>query len=118
MLVAVMVVVGGLVASYVFNSNKLYLTSESVIQEIRETVFAHFTQTVSLSNIEDVSFHQDGILPTMLNYGVIRLSTVGDESSYHFSYVANPKHESAVLNDAVESYKRGLPVGLPDQTSN
>jgi len=115
LLISILVIAGALVATYVFNSNKFYLTNESIIQEVRETVFAHFDQTVTLANIEDVSYHQDGILPSMLNYGEIRLSTVGDESSYHFSYVADPRHESGILNNAVEAYKSGRPVGTPDE---
>ena len=46
----------------------------------------------------------------MLNYGMIRLSTEGDETTYRFSYVANPKEQIAVLNNAVESFKNGRPV--------
>lgn len=101
---------GAAIATYVYTSNKFYLTNESIIQEIRETIFARFDQTVTLANIEDISYHQDGILPTILGYGVIRLSTVGDESTYRFTYVTNPRRESAILNNAVEAYKRGLPI--------
>lgn len=104
------VVVGGLIAVYVYESNRFFLTNESVIQEIQVSLFSHYEQTVSLANIEDASFSQQGILQNMLGYGDIRLSTEGDETTYRFQYVANPKEQIAKLNNAIEAFKNGRPV--------
>lgn len=101
---------GGYIAVYVYLSNKFFLTNESVIQEIQTSLFARNEQTVSLVNIEDASFRQTGILQTMFNYGSIRLSTEGDETTYRFNYVSNPKKQIATLNNAVEAFKNGRPV--------
>jgi len=109
-----LILAGVFVATYVYNANRFYLTNESVIQEIQTSLFTKNEQTVSLSNIEDASFRQGGIWATMLNYGTIRLSTEGDETTYRFSYVANPKREIAILNNAVESFKNGRPIDLPN----
>lgn len=110
---SVLIVLGAMVATYVYNSNRFYLTNESVIQEIQATLFSKQEQTVSLFNIEDASFKQDGLVPLLFNYGTIRLSTEGDETTYIFTYVANPKKHIAVLNNAVEAFKNGRPVELP-----
>lgn len=110
----VLIIAGTMVATYVYVSNRFYLTNESVIQEIQESLFIKHEQTVSLFNIEDASFKQGGVLPVLLNYGMIRLSTEGDETTYRFSYVSNPKKEIAILNNAVEAFKNGRPVGLPN----
>jgi hypothetical protein len=110
LLLAALVVIGGYIAVYVYISNKFVLTNESVIQEIRTSLFDRHEQTVSLINIEDASFEQRGILPMLLNYGNIRLSTEGDETTYRFNYVSNPKKEIALLNNAVEAFKNGRPV--------
>ena len=67
-------------------------------------------QTVSLANIEDASYHQGGIIPTLLDYGSIRLSTEGDETTYRFAYVTHPKQEIALLNNAIEAFKNGRPI--------
>lgn len=98
------------VAYYVYVSNRFFLTNESVIQEIQHSLFSRQEQTVSLSNIEDASFTQTGVLQQILDYGDIRLSTEGDETTYRFSYVANPKDHIARLNNAVEAFKNGRPV--------
>lgn len=105
---------GGIAASYIYESNEFYLTNESVIQEIQLTLFSRHEQTVSLLNIEDASFEQRGIVAGILNYGNIRLSTEGDETTYRFQYVSNPKREIALLNNAVEAYKNGRPVDHDD----
>ena len=103
-------VLGGYVSVWVYMRNMFYLTNESVIQEIQTSIFSHTEQTVSLMNIEDASYNQRGVLQAMFNYGSIRLSTEGDETTYRFSFVANPKQEIATLNNAVEDFKNGRPV--------
>ena len=80
---------GGYIAVWVYVNNKFFLTNESVIQEIQHSLFSKHEQTVSLQNIEDASFVQHGLLQNMLNYGSIRLSTEGDETTYRFFYVTN-----------------------------
>jgi hypothetical protein len=115
--IAVMIVLtiaGTFVGTYVYQANRFYLTNESVIQEIQTSLISKHEQTVSLANIEDASYEQKGIFPLLLNYGRIRLSTEGEETTYRFNYVANPKKQIAILNNAVEAFKNGRPVGLPN----
>ncbi len=100
----------GSVATIVYQSNRFYLTNESVIQHIQNSLFAQNNQTVSLDNIEDASFRQVGVLQSLFGYGSIRLSTQGDETTYRFSWVSNPKKQIDLLNNAVESFKNGRPV--------
>lgn len=95
---------------WTYQNNRFYLTNEAIIQEIQTSLFGHREQSVSLGNVEDASYVQSGIREMMFNYGSIRLSTQGDETTYRFTYVANPKDEITVLNNAVESYKNGRPV--------
>lgn len=105
-----LIALGMFVSYYVYTHNRFFLTNESVIQEIQTTLFSRLEQTVSLANIEDASFTQHGIMQQIFNYGDIRLSTEGDETTYRFSYVASPKDHIARLNNAVESFKNGRPV--------
>lgn len=109
-LLVILFLLGGYIAIWVYTNNRFFLTNESVIQEIQKTLFSKTEQTVSLMNIEDASFDQHGPLQTILNYGSIRLSTEGEETTYRFYYVANPKQAIAILNNAVEAFKNGRPV--------
>jgi len=109
-LFTLLILIGGYIAVWVYRNNKFFLTNESVIQEIQKSLFSRLEQTVSLVNIEDASFTQQGLMQNLFNYGSIRLSTEGDETTYRFTYVANPKEEIATLNNAVEAFKNGRPV--------
>lgn len=109
-LLTVLFAIGGYIAVWVYINNTFYLTNESVVQEIQSSIFSRREQTVSLGNIEDASYTQKGFIQSILNYGSIRLSTEGDETTYRFDYVANPKEQIAILNNAVEAFKNGRPV--------
>lgn len=104
----------GYIYIWVYLQNKFFMTNESVIQEIQHSLFSKHEQTVSLGSIEDASFKQNNIIETMFNYGTIRLSTEGEETTYRFHYVSNPKQQIARLNNAVEAFKNGRPVLADD----
>lgn len=110
LLVIVIIALACYGAIWVYTSNKFFLTNESVIQEIQQGFFSHQEQTISLANVEDVSYSQVGPLQMMFDYGTIRLSTEGDEATYMFNYAVNPKRQVAVLNDAIEDFKNGRQV--------
>lgn len=105
-----LVLFGGAVGTFVFTANNFYLTNESVIQKIQTGLFNKRLQTVSLGNIEDASFTQNGILSHVFGYGSIRLSTEGEETTYRFDFASQPEKQIAILNNAVEAFKHGRPV--------
>lgn len=101
----------GGIAIWVYLQNQFFLTNESVIQEIQHGLFSRHEQTVSLGSIEDASFKQNGVVSHIFGYGLMRLSTEGEETTYRFNYVENPKEQVAIVNNAVEAFKNGRPVG-------
>jgi len=109
-LLSLLFIVGCYISVWIYSNNKFYLTNESVIQELQIGLFTRREQTVSLANIEDASYHQQGVIQSMFDYGSIRLSTEGDETTYRFEYVAKPKQQIALLNNAVEAFKNGRPI--------
>jgi hypothetical protein len=109
-LLASLAVIGGYIGAYVYKANRFYLTNESVIQNIQMSLFSNREQTVSLGNIEDASYAKHGVIEAMLDYGTIRLSTQGDETTYRFPFAAHPAQQVAKLNNAVESFKNGRPI--------
>jgi hypothetical protein len=102
---------GGVIATIVYQSNRFFLTSESVIQFVRPSLFNTQTQILNLANVEDSSYLQRGILQQVLNYGTLRLSTKGEETVYMFAYVANPGQVINAVNDAVEVALKRLEAG-------
>lgn len=114
LLLSAAVLAGGYVAIWVFRNNQLFVTNESVIQETQTGLFSHNEQTASLGNIEDVSYDQAGILQMLFNYGSLRMSTEGDETTYRMTYVVNPRATAAIITNATEAYKNGRPINLAD----
>lgn len=110
LLVMLGVIIGAGIGTNVFTANRFYLTNESVIQYIQNSLFNKRVQAVSLGNIEDASYTQQGIPSHMFNYGMIRLSTEGDETTYRFAYASQPEKQVAILNNAVEAFKNGRPI--------
>lgn len=96
---------------FVYTSNKFYLTNESVIEHLQIGLFNRREQTITLGSIEDASYTKSSLLEELVDFGSIRLSTVGDETTYRFKYVAKPKEAIDQLNTAVEAFKNGRPVG-------
>ena len=111
LLIVLVAIIGG-VAIWVYLKNQFFLTNESVIQEIQHGLFSHHEQTVSLGSIEDASYKRQGILQHLFDYGTMRLSTEGEETTYRFAFVEDPKRQIATVNNAVEAFKNGRPVGL------
>ncbi|HVI68924.1 MAG TPA: PH domain-containing protein [Magnetospirillaceae bacterium] len=93
---------GGAIATYVYQQNRFYITTESIIQFVQYSLFNSKQQVVNLINVEDASADQTGILQQVLNYGTLRLSTQGEETIYHFRFVANPNRVVHNINDATE----------------
>jgi len=110
LLVSILALLFAFVGTIVYNANRFYLTNESVIQHIQVSLFSEREQTISLANIEDASYNQEGIIPHLFNYGLIRLSTQGDETTYRFTYASSPEKQIALLNNAVEDFKNVRPM--------
>lgn len=106
----ILILLGEYTAYYVYSNNKLFLTNESMIQEIQTGIFSKRERRVSLMDIEDVSYTQNGIIQQVFKYGSIRMSTEGEGTIYRFKFVANPKDTIAILSDAVEAFKNGRAI--------
>lgn len=108
LILAAFVTLGGIIATIVYRGNRFYLTTESVIQHVQYSLFNTKQQIVNLINVEDASMTQNGIIEQVLNYGTLRLSTQGEETIYHFRFVARPKKVVDDVNDAMEEAVRRL----------
>lgn len=110
MLFVIMIVIVVYVTYFIFTNNRMFLTNESIFQTIQVGLFTKREQMISLENVEDASYTLNGVVEHMFNYGSIRLSTIGDEQSYRLTFVANPKQQVDILNNAIEAFKNGRPV--------
>jgi len=106
LVISLLAFVFGALMVWVYLQNRFYVTNERVISHVQQTLFAVRKKSVGLDRIEEVSYQQDGVLQALFDYGTIKLATVGDETTYPFTFVADPVDQLAVINNAIQEYDR------------
>ena len=96
----------GLGLSKVYTDNKLFITNKRVFHYDVQSLFAKSVNIIDLSRIEDVSFKQKNIIDHVFSLGTIRMSTVGDETTYTFSYVDTPTDEIELIAHLIQQIKK------------
>lgn len=103
-LLGVMLVIA-MVATKVYNGNSIYITNRRVIQIEMTSLFAKSKNVIDLVSIEDVSFKQTGVLQYLFRFGTLRMATVGDETTYTFTYLDKPTDEMDVITHLIHIEK-------------
>ncbi len=104
------------ISAKIYKNNKMFITSERVIQFQQRSLFDEKIQSIDLDGVEDVSSHQVGMVASLLNFGNVRLSTIGDETTYEQNLVKNPKRVVEKINNVVQAVKndRLVPTKLDE----
>lgn len=97
---------GGFVVQNIYDSNQIYVTNRRLIQKSRVSIFANSTNIIELRRIEDVSFRQNSLMDQIFHMGVLRMSTVGDETTYTLKYVDTPHDEVKTISHLVYECKK------------
>lgn len=108
-LIAVALLIG-LVATMVYRGNKLFVTNRHVIQMVMKSPVATSLNIIDLPSIEDASFAQNGVLAKLFRYGTLRLSTVGDETTYTFPYSDISPEELRAVSKIITDAKKNQAV--------
>lgn len=102
----VVIFFGGVVGQNIYNSNQIYVTNHRLIQKSRNSIFAHSTNIIELRRIEDVSFRQSSLVDNLFHIGMLRMSTVGEETTYSLKYVDTPRDEVKTISHLVYECKQ------------
>lgn len=86
------------VSTKVYKGNRLYVTNKRLIHYEQTSLTAKSVNTIDLVSVEDVSFKQKGIVDQFFQIGSLRMSTVGDETTYTFKYAAKPTDEIETIS--------------------
>jgi len=101
----VVIVLFGVVSTIVYKNNKLFITNKRVTQFTMASPIVTSVNIIDLSSIEDVSFRQNILSEKLFSYGTLRLSTVGDETTYTFPCVQVTPEEIARIVKLVNDDK-------------
>ena len=99
------VLIAALFTIMVYGGNKLFITNKHIIQMVMVSPLANSINMIDLSSIEDTSFAQEGIMQKMFGYGTLRLSTVGDETTYTFKKADITTEELRAISKLVSKAK-------------
>lgn len=113
---SVLILVAGYIGYSTYNANKFFITNERVIQWIVGGLLDRKSQTINLESIEDISFSQSGLLQHIFNFGTVRMSTVGDESTYTFHLAKFPAKTAEILGEVAEYARENQPI--PEELMN
>lgn len=102
------------VSTSVYKGNRLFVTNKRLIHYEQTSLFAKSVNTIDLTSVEDVSFTQKGILDQIFSLGSLRMSTVGDETTYTFKYAARPTDELETISYLIHVAKTRRKVKAAD----
>lgn len=98
-------IIAGLIGTRVYRGNELIVTNKRLVQKTTASLFSQSTNIIDLISIEDVSFRQAGIIEYIFKLGTIRMSTVGDETTYIFKYADTLSSELETITHLVHTEK-------------
>ena len=102
------IIFGGFITHSVYDQNQLYITNYRAIQKTRTSLFANSTNVIKLSRIEDVSYRQQSLFDHIFKIGTLRMSTVGDETTYTFPWLDTPNDEVNTISHLVYENKHSF----------
>lgn len=105
-LLFVLLLLGALMYSRIYLGNKMFITNKRVFQFTQTSLFAKSANIIELSRIEDVSYKQHGVLDHVFNFGTLRMSTVGDETTYTFPFLDTPTDEVELIAHLIYNQKK------------
>ena len=95
-----------ILALKIYNGNKLYITNKHVTQMVMNSPVSTSINIIDLKAVEDASFHQKNLFQKMFHYGTLRLSTVGDETTYTFPFSDITPDQLRAVTELISAAKK------------
>lgn len=84
------------------------VTNMRIINSVQQGFFNRNISELVLDRVQDVSLSLDGAIPTMLNYGNIKVQTAGSEKHFVFEQIPHPQAVKDKIMELVESKKQEM----------
>lgn len=96
------------VATYVYRQSRLLVTDKSLVEVLQKSLFIRHISRLSMSNVEDVTSEQRGILATIFDFGTLTIQTAGEEDNFIFPTCPDPNKYAHQILEARQAYARSL----------
>jgi uncharacterized membrane protein YdbT with pleckstrin-like domain len=91
-------------ATYIYRQSRLLVTDRSLVQIMQKTLFNRKVSRLSMSNVEDVSEQQNGILASIFSYGTLTVQTAGTMENFIFTLCPNPANLADRIIEARQAF--------------
>jgi membrane protein YdbS with pleckstrin-like domain len=95
-------------ATYIYRQSRLLVTDRSLVQIMQKTLFIRKVSRLSMSNVEDVSEEQRGILANIFGYGTLTVQTAGTMENFIFTLCPNPAKLADRIIEARQAYAKSV----------
>ena len=96
-----------LIRAFIYRNSLLIVTNQRVIYINQKSLFHRTVQEVELENIFNLQYKIKGIMKSLLNFGDIELSTVGDdENNITIQNIENPHFIHEKISELRTKYQK------------
>lgn len=103
--VFVLVMVGAVMAIYVYRHNYLVLTDQKLVIVRSFSVVRRKVSQLSIGDIQDISVDQTTVMSRIFKYGTLLIETSGEQANLRMTYISNPFE---VSKSVVESHENNM----------
>lgn len=90
------------IATIIYRENRIIVTDRNITQVLQYGLFSRKVSQLNIHNIEDVTAVQDGVLPTIFGYGILKIETAGEQVNFHFTFCPNADYYAKLILEARE----------------
>lgn len=90
------------ISTYIYRQNRIIVTDRNITQILQYGLFSRKVSQLNIVNVEDVTSVQHGLIPTLFNYGVLKIETAGEQANFHFAFCPNSGYVAKVILEARE----------------
>ncbi len=103
---SVLALVFATVYNFIYWDNNLVVTSDSITEISRTSLFNKESSQLSLGNLEDVKSTRKGLLQTLFDYGTLTVETAGEHVQFAFPWCPDPDSYARKILAAREAFEQ------------
>jgi hypothetical protein len=92
------------ISTTIYWQNQWVVTTDSITQITQNGLFGRQVSQLSMENLEDITVVQNGILPHLFNYGILKAESAGERSKFVFMYCPDPNEYARQVLDTHEKF--------------
>lgn len=94
------------IVAYVYRKSRLLIADKSIVSTVQRSLFSKKISRLSMTNVEDVTAEQRGILPTLFSYGTLTIQTAGEEDNFVFPLCPHANEVADEILEARQAFVR------------